>query len=58
MDTGYPVKLAIVGQVLGNEKEKPNIIIDEFYEEELPTETKILIESNIKKMKEWHKNGC
>lgn len=57
MDTGYPVKLAIVGQGLGKEKEKPNIIIDEFYEKELPPETKILIESNIKKMKEWHEGG-
>jgi hypothetical protein len=57
MDTGYPVKLAIVGQVLGQEKEKPNIIIDVFYEEELPGETRVLIESNIKKMKEWHERG-
>lgn len=58
MDTGYPVKLAIVGQVLGKEKEKPNIIIDEFYGGELSLETKALIESNIKKMKGWHESGA
>lgn len=51
MDTGYPVKLAIVGDLLFEEKSKPNIIIDEFLNDELDIETKELIEINVEKFK-------
>lgn len=51
MDTGYPVKLAIVGDLLFEEKCKPNIIIDEFLNDELDIETKELIEINVEKFK-------
>jgi hypothetical protein len=51
MDTGYPVKLAIVGDLLFEEKSKPNIIIDEFLNDDLDIETKELIELNIEKFK-------
>lgn len=47
MDTSYPVKCAIVGWELGEETEKPDIIIDHFLEEELPEDTKDLIKRNI-----------
>lgn len=51
MDTGYPVKLAMVGDELFKEKSKPNIIIDEFLEKELDNKTRELIKDNIKKFK-------
>jgi hypothetical protein len=51
MDTGYPVKLAIMGDLLFEEKSKPNIIIDEFLNDELDIETKELIEINVEKFK-------
>ena len=47
MDTSYPVKCAIVGWGLGEETEKPDIIIDHFLEEELSNEIKELIKKNI-----------
>ena len=53
MDTGYPVKLAIQGEVLGKEKEKPNIIIDDFMENEIDPATVQLIEDNVNKFREY-----
>lgn len=47
MDTGYPVKCAIVGEKLGEEKCKPNVIIDEFLDKELDKETIDLIKENV-----------
>ena len=46
MDTGYPVKCAIEGHELFKEPRKPNIIIDEFLDEDL--DCKDLIEKNVK----------
>lgn len=51
MDTGYPVKCAIVGHSLGREPMKPNIIIDEFLNKKLDKKTKELIRDNIKVFK-------
>lgn len=51
MDTGYPVKLGMVGEKLFREREKPNIIIDEFIDEELTSQTKMLIIDNVLKFK-------
>ena len=53
MDTGYPVKCAIEGIELGKEKKKPNIIIDDFLNEELSKFTKDLIEKNVNKFKNY-----
>ena len=51
MDTGYPVKLGITNCNIFEEKEKPNIIIDEFLDKEL-TENQInTIINNVKKFK-------
>lgn len=47
MDTGYPVKCAIVGEKLGEEKCKPNVIIDEFLDKELDAKTVDLIVGNV-----------
>jgi uncharacterized short protein YbdD (DUF466 family) len=47
MDTGYPVKLAIEGEVLGLEKAKPKTIIDDFMLEEFDLHTQRLIEYNV-----------
>ena len=47
MDTGYPVKCAILGVELGKDFEKPNIIIDDFLDKDLDDQTKLLIESNV-----------
>lgn len=47
MDTGYPVKCAIVGEKLGEEKCKPNVIIDEFLDKELDRKTIKLIKQNV-----------
>jgi hypothetical protein len=51
MDTGYPVKCAYVGDVLFEEKNKPNVIIDEFLNDDLDIETKNIIVLNIEKFK-------
>lgn len=53
MDTGYPVKCGIKGIVLRNEREKPDVIIDEFLEKELDQSIKDCIETNIKIFKNW-----
>lgn len=47
MDTGYPVKCGIEGYRLFEEPHKPNIIIDDFLENELDESTKKLIIENI-----------
>lgn len=51
MDTGYPVKLAMENVELGEDIKKPEIIIDEFFENELDDCSKTLIEFNIKAFK-------
>ena len=53
MDTGYPVKCAICGVNLGKETSKPNNIIDDFFTEDLDEVTKILIELNVNKFKNY-----
>lgn len=47
MDTGYPVKCAMEGILMGCEKKKPNIIIDEFLDKELDQKMKDLIKLNV-----------
>jgi hypothetical protein len=47
MDTGYPVKCAIEGYCLGQEPHKPNVIIDEFLDNNLPTSMKDMIIRNV-----------
>lgn len=47
MDTGYPVKCAMEGVMMGHEKSKPNIIIDEFLDKELSPKMKDLIKLNV-----------
>lgn len=47
MDTGYPVKLGIVETKLFEEKQKPNVIIDEFLDKELNENQISLIKENI-----------
>ena len=53
MDTGYPVKLAIEGGVLGTEKAKPKTIIDDFMHDEFEMNTQRLIEDNINTFKSY-----
>lgn len=51
MDTGYPVKCGIAGERLFEEKEKPNIIIDDFMSTDLSPITKNLIIDNVEKFR-------
>lgn len=51
MDTGYPVKLGIVGEKLFEEKQKPNIIIDDFLDDRLSENQINLIKTNIELFK-------
>jgi hypothetical protein len=51
MDTGYPVKLGIVGEKLFEEKRKPNIIIDDFLNTQLNDRQINLIKTNIELFK-------
>lgn len=53
MDTGYPVKCAMVGVQLGTETEKPNVIIDDFLDTELDVSTKELIRLNVNTFKNY-----
>lgn len=48
MDTGYPVKCGYEGYLLGQEPQKPNIIIDDFFEEDLSEQQKTIIAQNVK----------
>lgn len=52
MDTGYPVKCALEGIVLGEDYKKPNTIIDDFLDQDLSNDIKLLIETNIKTFKD------
>lgn len=51
MDTGYPVKCAYFGDLLGEEKSKPNIIIDDFFYADFDIEVKELMEINVERFK-------
>lgn len=51
MDTGYPIKCAYVGDLLFEEKCKPNIIIDDFLNEDLDEEVKELMEINVERFR-------
>lgn len=51
MDTGYPVKCGMVGWKLFEEREKPNIIIDDFMSIDLSPMTKALIIDNVEKFR-------
>ena len=66
MDTGYPVKLVIDSYVkssckkivkLGTEKNKPEIIIDEFFDKKLDAKVIKGIEENVKIFKEFATNN-
>lgn len=52
MDTGYPVKCALEGVMLGNDYKKPNTIIDDFLDKDLDDGVKERIKINIKKFKQ------
>ena len=52
-DSGYPVKLGVMGVKFGDEKEKPNIIIDDFCNKSLDEDIKNLIVNNIITMKKF-----
>ena len=56
-DSGYPVKLGVCGVRIGEEEEKPDIIIDDFCNAEMNDETKNLILDNIKMMKSYARDG-
>lgn len=51
MDTGYPVKCALDGVMLGNDYEKPNTIIDDFLDKDLDDDVKERIKINIRLFK-------
>lgn len=53
MDTGYPVKLAMKHTILGKEKEKPDMIIDDFLEKKMQFVDYMLISTNIKIFKNY-----
>ncbi len=52
-DTGYPVKCGYEGIRLGEEIEKPKIIIDDFIEEDLPEDKYDLIKKNVEMYRNW-----
>ena len=49
MDTGYPTKVAMEGYSLFKEPSKPDVILDDFIDEEIKDMNKDLIISNIQK---------
>ena len=51
MDTGYPVKLGMKGEQLLKESKKPNIIIDEFLNDDLDPYIRERIILNVMKFK-------
>ena len=52
MDTGYPVKCALEGIMLGDDYKKPNTIIDDFLDRELEDSVKEKIKININRFKQ------
>ena len=52
MDTGYPVKCALEGVMLGDDYKKPNTIIDDFLDKELEDSVKEKIKININRFKQ------
>lgn len=52
MDTGYPVKCALEGVILGDDYKKPNTIIDDFLDKDLDDSVKERIKINIRKFKQ------
>lgn len=53
MDTGYPTKLGVQGVALGDEKSKPDILIDDFFHKDLDSETRQLIRDNIRTFRDY-----
>lgn len=53
MDTGYPVKCGVSGIALGQETEKPSLIIDDFIDSEFEQANKDLIIQNIYKFRSY-----
>lgn len=51
MDTGYPVKLGVMGVELGDEHKKPDIIIDDFLDKEFSQKQLECIRGNVIKFK-------
>lgn len=51
MDTGYPIKCAYVGDLLFEEQCKPDVIIDDFLNEDLDEKIKELMIINVEKFK-------
>lgn len=51
MDTGYPVKCAMEGYELFKEPHKPNIIIDDFLNDDLSKDKRDLITKNVTKFR-------
>ena len=51
MDTGYPVKIAVNGWELGQTKEKPEVILDAFLDQELDPSIAELIKKNVNTFK-------
>ena len=52
MDTGYPVKCALEGIMLGDDYKKPSTIIDDFLDKELEDGVKERIKININRFKQ------
>ncbi len=52
-DTGYPVKLALSGKMLGKETSKPEIIIDDFFENNIENIDVIVILYNINQLRSY-----
>lgn len=53
MDTGYPVKLAIEGGILGEEKAKPKTIIDDFMHDDFSLIEQKFIADNVNIFKNY-----
>jgi len=53
MDTGYPVKLGYKGIRLEEEEGKPNIIIDDFFKENLTNKQIMQIHQNIQRFRDY-----
>lgn len=52
MDTGYPVKCGYEGVTLFKETKKPDVIIDDFLEEDLDLKTMEIIRNNVKRFRD------